>query len=219
MNLNAERVTCFFAHSDDEMVAAGTLHRLVRQGADVEVVCFGPCAIESDREGGKPSVAVVQAEWFRSLELIGAAPGIDPVHGWGMFLPSKSLAERGQRIADYMFHHLEKRKPDCILTLSPHDENPAHAVVGVQAERVARGRVDTVIRCDMPWNFSMDRPNLYVRLEGEDFACKIRVIEAYQSQAWRYDYKNMLTNYAWANGQSVKAGQPCEVFTVIRSVL
>ena len=46
---------------------------------------------------------------------------------------------------------------------------------------------------------------------------KRKVIQCYPSQAFRYNYKAMLTYYAWADGLSVKASA-AEKFEVIRSV-
>ena len=37
---NARKVLFFGAHTDDEVICAGTLHRLVRQGAEVMVMSF-----------------------------------------------------------------------------------------------------------------------------------------------------------------------------------
>lgn len=218
MLLNAKKVVMFCAHTDDEIIAAGTLRRLVRQGAKVDVIAFGPCAVEEDLEGGKPSAAVAEVEWRKSLDLIGVTPAIDPQYGWTAFSPSKKLAERGQQIADYIYHSLDKWKYDTIFTLSPHDENPAHAVVGEQTERVARGRVATLIRCHYPWNYSYGHCNLFVKLEPEHLEVKRKVIQCYQSQCFRYDYETLLMHQVVADGLSVKV-PAAEKFELIRSVL
>lgn len=218
MLLNAKKVVFFCAHADDEVIAAGTLRRLSQQGADVDVVAFGPCAVEDDLEGGERSATVAHEEWYRSLGCINATPAIDPVHGWRQFAPSKTLAGRGQQIADYMYNTIAKWRYDAIITLSPHDENPAHAVVGVQAERVARGRVATLIRCHYPWNYSYGHCNLFVQLEPEHLEVKRKVIQCYQSQRFRYDYETLLMHQVIADGLSVKV-PAAEKFELIRSVV
>lgn len=213
MLLNPKRVVCFFAHTDDEMLCAGTLHRLVKQGAEVHVVAFGPAATEQDREGGRLAEEITDAEFKASCKLIGATPV--PLVG---FRPSKRLADFGQRICDCMFLYLEQHKPDVVFTLSPRDENTAHAVVGTQAERVMRGRVPTVIRVHCPWNYDAGHCNLYVRLDEDDLACKRAVINAYQSQRFRYDYETLLMAAVVADGLSVKV-PAAERFELVRSVL
>ena len=121
-------------------------------------------------------------------------------------------------IADWMFRYLENRKPDVVFTLSPHDENPAHAVVGQQTERVARGRVPTLLRVHMPWNYNSGHCNLYVELDGSDLECKRAVINCYQSQRFRYNYEELLMAQTLADGLAVKV-PAAERFEIVRSVL
>ena len=211
MLFDAKRVVFFCAHTDDEMICAGTLNRFVRAGAEVTVLAFAQAAGQDDRRGESFSEQV-DAEFLRSMEIIGAK---------GMCLcerPSSRLHERGQMIADCMFNWCEDRKPDVVITLSPDDENPAHSVVGRQAERVTRGRVPVHLRCQFPWNYSIGRANLFVTLDDEAVAIKRSVIAAYQSQAFRYDYREMLMSYCRADGLSVKA-EWAEKFELIRGVL
>ncbi len=214
MILNAHKVVFFGAHTDDEMVCAGTLHRLAKAGVEVQVVTFSPAATESDRRGTYDSSCVVEKEWNNALDAIGVGCG----RYYHEMLPSAELVRWRQRIAQIAYDHCEEHKPDVVFTLSPEDENPAHAVVGVETERVMRGRVPTVIRCQFPWNYGIGRPNLYVTLGEEELAVKCKVIRAYQSQRFRYRYEDMLLSYARADGLSVKA-EYAEKFEVIRSVV
>lgn len=209
-----KKAVFFGAHTDDEMIAAGTLHRLVRKGAAVKVVAFSTAAVKEDRKGGSHSFAVVEDEWRSSMKLIGAGGYV-----FRTFFPSAELEKFRQEIADEAFTFCETWKPDAAFILSPDDENPAHAVVGRQCERVMRGRVPLVIRCNFPWNYSMGRSNLFVRLDESDLECKRAVIRAYESQKWRYRYEEMLISYAIADGLSVKVTPAAEKFEIIREVV
>lgn len=209
------KAVAFFAHSDDEMICAGTLHRLARSGCEVTVVTFAPAATESDRTGTQASAEILLPEWQRSMEIIGAKGRFCPLSIWN---PSSRLAEQGQAIADYAFGYCEAEKPDAAFILSPEDENPAHSVVGIQCERVMRGRVPLTIRCHFPWNYGLGRPNLYVRLDTEDLGAKRGVIGAYRSQAFRYNYADMLMDYVRADGLSVKV-PAAEKFELVRGVV
>ena len=207
-----KRAVFFAAHTDDEMVCAGTLRRLVRQGCEVHVVTFGPAGTKDDPDGHLDASTVVSFEWKAACKFIGVYS-----HRYYKLVPSKALHTRGQEIADIAFAAVEIIKPDLAIILSPDDENPAHAEVGRQCERVMRGRVPLVVRCQFPWNYSVGRANLYVRLSEEDLDVKRRVIEAYKSQAFRYDY-SMFLDYARGHGKSVKA-EACEVFEIVRAVV
>ena len=208
-----QKVVLFAAHTDDEMICAGTLHRAVREGAQVDVVVFSQAATADDRTGHDLS-QVVYDEWSNAMDVIGVS-----LRRSHRFAPSADFQPHRQKIAQLIYDYCEAEKPDVVFTLSPDDENTAHHIVGVESERVLRGRVPTVVRCQFPWNYSIGRPNLFVRLEQPDWEAKLAVIDAYKSQHFRYRYKEMLAAYCLADGLSVKSLLPCEKFEVIRSVV
>jgi len=210
-----KKAAAFFCHQDDEMVAAGTLHRLASAGCEVHVVSFSPCATINDRMGTEVSSRLVLPEWHLSMDLIGV--GQEQRHFLN-YTPSVSIADRRQDVANYVFDFCERERPDVAFVLSPEDENTAHAVVGVECERVMRGRVPMVVRCNFAWNYSIGRPNLFVALSDKDLDIKRRVINAYQSQKFRYDYGAMLMAYCIGDGKSVKVAA-AERFEIIRSVV
>lgn len=212
-----KRAVMFCAHTDDEFIAAGTLHRLARQGVEVGIVAFSPAATEHDRTGTTRSSAIVRPEWDRSLKIIGASrePGIS---GFADMTPSARLHERRQGICQWVYDHVGHMKPDLAFVLSPEDENTAHAVVGEECERVMRGRVSCVLRCQFPWNYSIGRRSLHVILSPEDLEAKRQVMECYQSQKFRYDYTQMLMAQTVVDGLSVKVPH-AETFEVVRMVV
>lgn|SRR3990167_5931779 len=210
-----KRAIFFAAHTDDEMICAGTLHRLVKQGTDLRMVAFGSAAIESDRLGTKDSESVTTSEWINSCIVIGVEADR---REFLRLRPSRDLHTYSSEIRQIIYTRCEQLKPDAVFTLSPEDENPAHAVVGRETEAVTRGRVPITIRCQFPWNYGLGRPNLYVRLSQEDAAVKRAVIRCYQSQEFRYKYEDMLMGYARADGLSVKA-EHAEKFELIRGVV
>jgi len=212
---NAKKAVFFGAHTDDEMVAAGTLHRLTRDGCEVAVVSFSPAATADDRRGTERSANILYDEWLSSIELIGATGIFCPLSIWK---PSATLAKYGDELANYVYDYCEREMPDVMFCLSPEDENPAHAVVGVACERVARGRVPTLVRCQFPWNYHLGRSNLYVALTEPELKVKQAVIDAYKSQHFRYRYGEMLMNYARADGLSVKV-EAAEKFELVRGVI
>lgn len=207
----------FGAHTDDEVICAGALHRLVRSGIKVQTICIGTAAIEKDRIGGPESNDVTCPEFFTSMNRIGVEMGDRYLYS-ASFYPSRDLHTYRERICQVIYDRVEELKPDLAFVLSPDDENPAHRVVGEECERVMRGRVPVVVRCQFPWNYSIGRANLFVKLDPEDVQCKRDVINCYQSQLWRYDYEDMLLSYARADGLSVKV-EYAEKFELLRGVV
>ena len=214
MILNAKKAVLFAAHTDDEMVCAGTLHRLAKAGCEVHVVAFTSAATFEDRAGLYHAPQVLE-EFYESMRRIGVKRQHAEFYG---ISPSSQVHTRGQDVADFAFKYIEEHKPDLAFILSPEDENPAHAEVGRQCERVMRGRVPTVLRCNFPWNYGIGRPAVYVSLSEEDLRVKQDVIRAYKSQHFRYRYEEMLLAYARADGLSVKV-EAAERFELVRGVL
>lgn len=210
-----KRAVFFGAHTDDEMICAGALHRLVQQGCRVWVITFGPAATRDDRLGSHLSLATVRPEWEEAMDAIGVNT---TDRGIMALTPSSELTTFSQKIGQTIYDICEDVKPDAVFTLSPEDENPAHAVVGIQTERVTRGRVPITIRCQFPWNYGIGRPNLYVKLSDTNCEAKQKVIRAYKSQHWRYNYEEMLFSFCRADGLSIKV-PAAEKFELIRGVV
>lgn len=212
---NVKKAVFFGAHTDDEIIAAGTLHRLIRHGAGVFIITFGPAAVETDRIGGNESRSIVRDEWDKALDLIGVSKSD---RGCRWYMPSSDMQKIRQAICQDVYDFCEREKPDLAFILSPNDENTAHSIVGVECERVMRGRVPITLRCHFPWNIDLGRPNLFVKLSEEDMEVKRACINAYQSQKFRYDYESILMGYAIADGLALKCG-PVEKFEIIRGVI
>ena len=206
------------AHTDDEVICAGTLHKLGYEGARVSVLTFSAAGIENDRAGSTiASYKALLPEWESSMKVLGVAEGDRVLAG---IVPSAKLkSEYRQQIAHAVYGVCTAKKPDLALILSPNDSHGEHAAVGTECESVLRGRVPHVWRCQFPWNFGKgDSPNLYVSLSQEDVGAKRSVIQCYSSQTFRYQYEEMLMSYCRADGLSVKVPW-AEKFEVVRSVL
>lgn len=210
-----KRVAFFGAHTDDEFICAGTLHRLARAGCDVHVVTFMPAATQDDRRGGVNSLAVVREEWEASLRRIGAR---GKLYGW---MPSAdAVTKRPDEVGQAVYDYVVDTEPEACFILSPEDENTAHRVLGQQCERVMRGRYGLrhVLRCQYPWNYGVGRANVFVALDEEDLKAKRDVINCYQSQLWRYGYEDMLVAQCRVDGLSVKVPY-AERFELLRGVV
>lgn len=212
---DVQRAIFIGCHTDDELVAAGTLHRLARSGCEVHVVTFSPAGVEGDRTGTEKSVPTVLPEWHAALDAIGVEPSrrrfLD-------FTPSPTLRTRRQEVCQTIYDVCEEVRPDLAFILSPADGHAEHAVVGAESESVLRGRVPHVVRCNFPWNYSIGQPNLFVKLDEEDIRVKMAAINAYQSQAFRYRYSDILMHAAITDGLAVKTGE-VEKFELIRAVI
>src|SRR3989344_5165479 len=64
-----KRAVFLGAHTDDEMVAAGTLRKLVKAGCEVHVFAFSFAAIPN--KSRRYAIDTLRLEFFASMETIG----------------------------------------------------------------------------------------------------------------------------------------------------
>ena len=205
----------FCAHTDDEGICAGTLHRLVRQGAEVRVCAFTTAATKEDRRGiHDEGVTELMTEFEDSMKALG----ITEYWCGGMRPSASAIQEHRQMVCQSIYNTVEVVKPDLVITLSPEDENPAHRVIGEECERVMRGRVPLLWRCQYPWNYAIGKQNVFVELSAEDVEAKRRSIQAYQSQRFRYNYEEIFMHQIRVDGLSVKVPY-AEKFELVRAVV
>lgn len=195
------------AHTDDEIVAAGTLRKLVKAGWEVNVLTFSCAAIPNTVR--EDAIKILRSEFLSSMKIIGVEnfkvldfnPGV--------------LPEDQTKIRQALFDFIARVKPDLAFILSHEDDHQDHSFLGKACEAVMKNRVHNILRCHFPWNFVSGQRNFFVSLEDDEFNAKLDVIRAYRSQHFRYDFESILASQARLDGYVTKSG-PMESFEVVR---
>ena len=196
---NVKKAVFIGAHTDDEMICAGTLRKLVKSGVEVKVIAFS-CAPIPDKSLERTR-EIICLEFLKSMEAIGVLPG----NRMALNYDARTLSTHQDKIRQFLYDFTVDEKPDLALILSSEDDHQDHSIVGKSAERVMKNRVPFVIRCHYPWNFiNPGRCNFFVKLTPDEFKAKLSVIRAYRSEHFRYDYENLFTSLTRANGLATK---------------
>lgn len=201
VTLPFRRVLALSPHTDDaEFGAGGTIARLVREGAEVEVIAFTDCGIESLRDEMHGAVL---------LELGACGPVI------GRY-PVRAFSEHRQALLDEMLKWRAEFNPSLVLCPASTDQHQDHQVIHAEAVRAFRGV--TTLGYEMPWNQRRFDALAHVRLEDADVEKKLAAIRCYKSQADRpYAREEAIRGLLAARG--VAAGcRYAEAFEVIRWV-
>ena len=186
------------AHPDDEMGCAGTITKLVDDGADVDLITFSAC---SDLNGPE-----LRDEWGEATDLLG-------VTGYMTVLPNRSLEEHRRVILDI----LDGRKGyDLILTPASWDEHQDHATVTREAIRAYKH--STILGYELPLNTVREsRLSAYVSLPG--LGVKLAHAALYASQAGKpYMDPRYIEGLARMRGLQCGA-EFAEAFEVIRWIM
>ncbi len=196
---NVKKAVFVGAHTDDEMVCAGTLRKLVKNGIEVKAIVFSCAPISGKVQ--KETESILKLEFDEAMRAIGVwfenriIMNYDP----------RTLSNQEDEIRQILYDYTVKEKPDVAFVLSPEDDHQSHAMVGKSAERVMKNRIPFVLRCHYPWNFiNPGRRNFFVKLTQDEFETKIAVIRAYKSQRFRYDYESLFTALARVDGAATK---------------
>ena len=203
-----KKVVFLGAHTDDEMVAAGTLRKLVKTGCEVSVLALSHAAIPDKKRGD--AVKILHSEFLASMTEIG-------VNDFEVlnFIPG-TLPENQTQIRQVIYEFTERIKPDLAFVLSHEDDHQDHSFIGGACEVVMKNRVPNILRCHFPWNLTSGKRNFFVPLEVDEFNAKLSVIRVYRSQHFRYNFENIFTNQVKLDGQITKNGMPTESFEVVR---
>lgn len=196
---NVKKAVFIGAHTDDEMICAGTLRKLVKSGVEVKVIAFSCAPIPGKKSDDIENI--LYREFFTAVNAMGV-----PFQNFKIlnFNP-RTLPSHEDEIRQILFDFTVNEKPDIAFIMSSDDDHQDHAVVGKSAERVMKNRVPMVVRCHYPWNFiNPGRSNFFVKLTPDEFETKLAVIRAYQSQHFRYDYENLFTSLTRVNGLATR---------------
>lgn len=193
-----KKVLALAPHTDDaEFGCGGTLSRLAREGAEVEVLAFSCC--------GSP-------------ELLQEAREAAAMLGVGLTVANLNVRhfyERRQDILDRLITYRDW--PDVVLTPARRDVHQDHSVV--TAEAIRAFKQTTVLGYELPWNSLSFDNQLFMRLTTANVKKKVEAINCFQSQQHRH-YAQRSAIRATARAMGVHIGcEYAEAFEVYRVTL
>ena len=193
MVLPYKKVLTFFAHPDDETLAAGaTLHRLSREGSHISVA-IPNTGIHSRRntqnsEKRHNALENLQVDCFNALSIYG-------VQQSDIFLGEFSDNEADRHTLLELIHWFEKIvdqvKPDAIFTHHRFCTNIDHGYCHEAAVVATRPSLLThipIFCCEVPSSTGYLKPvqwepNYYIEIDENDLAAKVKAMQTYQGEA------------------------------------
>jgi len=198
--MNFKKVLFLGAHPDDEVACAGTLHRLIREGADVEALTFSDLGNQQLRD-----------EYARSMDILGIRDRLL------LDLPVRHLADHSQDILEVMVGRRDQY--DLVLAPASSDCHQDHQVINSEAIRAFKHT--TLLGYEHIQNAVMEpfHASTYVKLGYEDAYAKRKVGEVYKSQAHR-TYMDAVVLDSILSIRGVQAGvESAEAFETVRMML
>ncbi|MCC6548692.1 MAG: PIG-L family deacetylase [Ignavibacteriaceae bacterium] len=193
MILNFKKVLAFFAHPDDETLAAGaTINKMVRNGTRV-YVAIPNTGVHGRRntisaDARDEALKVLRKDTVYALSLLGINDG-------DLFLGEFSDNEMDKHtlleLTNWLENIIQVVKPDAIFTHHRFCTNIDHQYCHEAAVLATRPSVNSHIPLFCGEVSSSTgylrpaqwEPNFYVNVESEDVEAKIRAMEAYKIEA------------------------------------
>ncbi len=206
---NLKKAVFIGAHTDDEMMVAGTLRKLVKVGVDVRVLIFSYAPIPGKTH--QEAAEILRPEFIASMNHIGVRGDNFEVAG----LDPRTMPDHQSQIRQRVYDFTEKEKPDLAFILSSTDDHQDHSILGKICQIVMKNRIPNIIRCHYPWNFVPAFCNVVVPLTLDELETKFNVIRVYKSQLFRYDFESIFRSLTDLDGFTTK-NPPAEAFEILR---
>jgi len=188
-----ERVLTFFAHPDDETLAAGaTISKLIRFGADVHIA-IPATGIHARRnthskEMRDPSLIKLREDCYSAMKILGISP--DKIY-LGSFPDNEMDKHTLLEVIHWLEEIIKKVDPDLILTHHRYCTNIDHRYCHEAVVVATRPSINNHVRIlsgEVPSSTGYLRPvqwepNLYIELDNQDLKRKIQAMETYQGEA------------------------------------
>ncbi len=188
-----KRVLSFFAHPDDETLAAGgTFAKLSRMGADIHVA-IPSTGIDSRsnimaKEKREKALVGLRRDCYKAIAILGVPA--NKVY-LGNFADNELDKYSRLELIHWLESIIEKVKPDILFTNHRFCTNIDHQYcheAAVVATRPSVSEHVVLISGEVPSSTGHLRPanwepNLYIELSKKDLDIKVRAMEAYKSEA------------------------------------
>ena len=193
MNFHYEIVLTFFAHPDDETLAAGaTIRRLTREGCRVHVA-IPNTGVHSrrnveDQQSRDDALENLRSDCFEALSGLGVRESDIYL---GQFADNESDKHTRLELIHWLEEILERVRPDAMFTHHRYCTNIDHQYCHEAAVVATRPSAEShlpVFCGEIPSSTGYLRPvqwepNLFVDVKEEDVDAKIRAMQSYKGEA------------------------------------
>ena len=198
------------AHADDgEWGCGASVHKWIRQGARVIYVAF------SDAAGSlKPEFPrdILRKEILDGADAMGLAREDVRVLDFKV----RCFPEYRQLILETLVALRREFSPDAVLIHGSDDTHQDHETLARETFRAFKQ--GSMLGYELPPNYRTTNLNYFCTLSDEDVEAKVRAMQAYKSQAWRYPHlRAIIEGLATTRGSQI-GERWAEAFEVLRWV-
>jgi len=205
------RILVLAPHTDDgEFGCGGTMARFISEGHEVHYVAFS--AAEKSLDSQLPR-DILRSEVVAATALLGIRPEYLHVLGFEV----RDFPANRQEILEAMIGLQADIEPHMVFLPSTADTHQDHHTVSAEGFRAFKKT--TMLGYELPWNNLTFTTNVFVALEEEYLALKVRALQEYKSQAGRqYATAEFVRSLASVRGTQIGT-RYAEAFEAIRWIV
>lgn len=198
-------------HTDDgELGCGGTIHKLVRQGAQIHYVAFSSCK-DSLPPDADPDCLI--HEMLNATAVLG----LPKENVRCLDFQVRHFEDHRQEILDQMILLGKEIQPDIVFSPSQHDIHQDHVTIAGECMRAFKKC--TILQYEVPWNNYTFDNQAFSCLTEEDVEKKISAVGCYRSQSNR-DYVTEEFLHGLMRTHGVQIGRRfAEVFEIPRLII
>lgn len=204
------RVLVVCPHTDDEFGCAGTIYRLINEGAEIRYIALSRCEISVPEPFSKD---ILEIECRKCTNLLGISPEAVQI----MNYPVRHFPEHRQNILELLVRLNREFSPNLVLLPSSYDTHQDHATVFQEGFRAFK--YSTILGYELPQNLISFDNSAFIRLSEDCILKKIDALSQYASQTFRrYTASEFIKGLAIVRGAQCNADY-AEAYEVIRLIL
>lgn len=197
-------------HPDDEFGCAGTIHRLVHEGAKLSYVALSRCEISVPEPFPKD---ILEVECKRCTGELGIQEQSVTILDY----PVRDFPKHRQDILEYFVNLNRKYHPSLVLMPSSFDTHQDHSTVFQEGFRAFK--YSTLLGYELPQNLISFNNSAFIRLSEVSISMKIHALSMYASQAAKpYASPEFVKGLAHVRGAQCNT-RYAEAYEVIRLIL
>ena len=175
-NGSALKVLVICPHTDDEFGCAGTICRLIQEGAEVKYIALSRCESSVPEPFPKD---ILEKECFKCTGILGIAKELVTV----MDFPVRLFPQYRQEILEVFVQLNRQYEPNLVLIPSSYDTHQDHSTVFHEGFRAFKH--SSLLGYELPQNLISFNNSAFVRITEEHMKIKISALSQYASQTFR----------------------------------
>lgn len=204
------RVLVLCPHTDDEFGCAGTLYRLIQEGADVRYVALSRCETSVPEPFPKDILETECRNCTTSLGIKGESVTV-------LNYPVRYFPEYRQDILEMFVKLNREYNPDLVLLPSSNDTHQDHLTTYNEGFRAFKH--STLLGYELPQNLISFSNTAFMRLSEECINKKVEALSLYASQSFRrYAAIEFVKGLAFVRGAQCNTTY-AEAYEVIRLII